>query len=280
VAWRNLRLGRGDRRGAARLAGVIFLLMMGSWIFGASHVPSPSEVALLAMAISLAGLTAAMVWFAYLGIEPYVRRFWPDALISWTRLQSGRLRDPLAASHILAGMLGAFVMWTLGLTLIGVFSAGKQMVLPDIYTLSSAATLAAYLPVQATVGIIVAIGIVVFMVLMRLLVRRVWIADLLTSLFIGAGILGGPWVYQYPVDRVLSFAMVYIMLSLFRRFGLLALVTLLVIDLAFLIQPVSVTSWYAGRSLIALAVPAALAAWAFWVILSAARRPTTESAGY
>jgi hypothetical protein len=232
------------------------------------------------MAISLAGLTAAMVWFAYLGIEPYVRRFWPDALISWTRLQSGRLRDPLAASHILAGMLGAFVMYSLGLILVGVFSAGKQMVLPDIYTLSSAATLAAYLPGQATKGISAAIGIVVFVVLMRLLVRRVWIADLLAALFVGAGIFGGPWAYQYPVDRVYSFAAVYTILWLFRRFGLLALVTVLVIDLAFLFQPTSVTSWYAGRSLIALVVPAALAAWALWVILSAARRPTTESAGY
>jgi hypothetical protein len=44
VAWRNLRLGRGDRRGAARLASAAFLLMIGGWIFGASHVPSPWEV--------------------------------------------------------------------------------------------------------------------------------------------------------------------------------------------------------------------------------------------
>jgi hypothetical protein len=55
----------------------------------------------------------------------------------------------------------------------------------------------------------VAVGIVVFVVLTRLLVRRVWIADLLASLFIGAGILGGPWVYQYPVERVYSFANVH-----------------------------------------------------------------------
>jgi hypothetical protein len=280
VAWRNLRLGRGDRRGAARLAGVIFLLMMGNWIFGASHVPDPWEVGLLAMAISLAGLIAAMIWFSYLAIEPFVRRFWPDALISWTRLQAGRLRDPLAASHILAGMLGAFALWTVGLIFNGVYSAGKQMILPDISTLSSAATLTAYLPGQATLGISAAIGVVVFVVLMRLLVRRVWLADLLASLFVGAGIFGGPWVYQYPADRALSFAMVYVILWLFRRFGLLPLVTMLVIDLAFLGQPVSVTSWYAGRSLIAFAVPAALAAWALWVIVSAGRRPATESAGY
>jgi len=279
VAWRNLRLGRGDRRGAARLARAIFLLMMGAWIFGASHVLSSWEVVLLAMAVSLAGLIAAVVWCFYLAIEPYVRRFWPDALISWTRFQSGRLRDPLVASHILAGILGAFAMWSLGLILNGVFSGGKQMLLPRVETLSSAAGLMAFLPDQATRGTNFAIGIVVCVVLMRLLVHRVWIADLLASLLIGAGIIGGPWVYQYPEDHVYGFATFYCILWLFRRFGLLALVTVFVIDLAFLIQPVSITSWYAGRSLIALAVPAALAAWTLWVILSAERRPGTESAG-
>ncbi len=48
-------------------------------------------------------------------------------------------------------------------------------------------------------------------------------------------------VYQYPVDRVYSFATVYF---------------------------------------VVVAAPAALAAWALWVILSAGRRPATESAGY
>jgi hypothetical protein len=37
--------------------------------------------------------------------------------------------------------------------------------------------------------------------------------------------------------------------------------------------------WYADRSLAALLIPAALAAWALWVIVSAQRRPQTESAG-
>jgi len=279
VAWRNLRLGRGDRRGAARLAGCTFLLMMGTWIFGASHVPGSWEVSLLAMALGLSGLVAAVIWCFYLAIEPYVRRFWPDALISWTRLQSGRLRDPLVASHVLAGLSGALFMYALGMTFIGLFSRGKQVMLPAVETLSSAAALASYFSGEATIGIVVAIGIIVFVVLMRLLVRRVWIADLLASLFIGAGILGGPWAYQYPLDRVYSFATAYVVLWLFRRFGLLAVVTVFVLDLTVLTQPVSLTSWYAGRSLIVLAVPAALAAWALWVILSAARQPATASTG-
>ena len=277
VAWRNLRLGRGDRRGAARLAGATFLLTIGAWIFGAFHTLSYGELRLLAMAISLAGLNAAVVWCSYVAIEPYVRRFWPDALISWNRFQSGRLRDPLVASHLLAGIVLWRVVWTLGLTLHGVFSGGKQMFLPRVETLSSAAALMALLSSQAAGGIIFAIGIVVFVVLLRLLLRRVWIADLLASLLLGAGFVSAPWVYQYPADRLYGVVIAYSTLWLFRHFGLLALILLVASDFETL--PISFTSWYASRSLMVLAVPAALAGWALWVILSAQRRPVTESAG-
>jgi predicted Ser/Thr protein kinase len=274
VAWRNLRLGRGDRRGAARLAGATSLLGMGGWIFSASHVPGPFEVALLIGAIGLTGLIASVVWCFYLAVEPYVRRFWPDALISWTRFQSGRLRDPLVASHILAGMLLSFGIEALDRILNGVFSGGKQILVPRVEILTSPAPL----PEIITGGIIAAIGMVVFVVLMRLLVRRVWIADLLASLLLG-GILVWPWVHRYPVERLYAAAAAWSILWLFRRFGLLALVTQSAVRWAVWTLPVSLTSWYAGRSLVVLAVPAVLAAWALWVILSAERRPGTESAG-
>jgi Protein kinase domain len=38
VAWRNLRLGRGDRRGAAQIAAVVFLVSICIWIPVAEHV--------------------------------------------------------------------------------------------------------------------------------------------------------------------------------------------------------------------------------------------------
>src|SRR6185295_7712614 len=44
------------------------------------------------------------VWVMYLAIEPYVRRFWPDGLLGWTRLLSGRLRDPRAGRDVLIGL--------------------------------------------------------------------------------------------------------------------------------------------------------------------------------
>jgi serine/threonine-protein kinase len=50
------------------------------------------------------------VWILYLAIEPYIRRHWPDMLVSWTRLLGGRWRDPLVGRDVLLGTaIGALV---------------------------------------------------------------------------------------------------------------------------------------------------------------------------
>ncbi len=43
----NLRAGRGDRRGATRLAVAVVLCELGAWVFGAHHVPSRWEFELV-----------------------------------------------------------------------------------------------------------------------------------------------------------------------------------------------------------------------------------------
>jgi serine/threonine-protein kinase len=47
---------------------------------------------------------------AYLGLEPYVRRYWPRALVSWTRLVNGRFTDPLVGRDVLIGVACGFLM--------------------------------------------------------------------------------------------------------------------------------------------------------------------------
>jgi len=52
---------------------------------------------------------ALIVWTAYLGLEPYIRRRWPQIIISWTSLLGGGLRDPVVGRDVLIGAaLGAF----------------------------------------------------------------------------------------------------------------------------------------------------------------------------
>ena len=61
--------------------------------------------------VSIAVFLGAFVWLAYIAIEPIVRRRWPELLFSWSRLLSGRFRDPLVGRDVLAGILiGALMM--------------------------------------------------------------------------------------------------------------------------------------------------------------------------
>ena len=43
LAWRNIRLGRGDTRGAFRLAAFVWSMQMLWWLCSASHVPTAHE---------------------------------------------------------------------------------------------------------------------------------------------------------------------------------------------------------------------------------------------
>src|SRR5262249_27853194 len=115
AAWNNLRLGRGDRHGASHAAAYAFVIHVARWALGADHVAGCWEIGYFIMGLSFAAFAAGLVWLLYVAIEPYVRRNWPDALISLTRVQSGRFRDPLVASHVLValvavGAIGAYFM--------------------------------------------------------------------------------------------------------------------------------------------------------------------------
>src|ERR1700730_13326649 len=113
LARYNLRQGRGDRRGAFRLAFFLFSVSMLGWLFGASHVPTFDEVfRFFLLGASPALLLAGLLWLLYFALEPYVRRRWPNTIISWSRVLGGSLRDPLVGRDILVGVLFG-ICWAL-----------------------------------------------------------------------------------------------------------------------------------------------------------------------
>jgi hypothetical protein len=44
-----------------------------------------------------------MIWMVYLAAEPYVRRRWPQCLISWASALSGRFHDAIVGRDVLIG---------------------------------------------------------------------------------------------------------------------------------------------------------------------------------
>jgi serine/threonine-protein kinase len=111
LARHNLRLGRGDRTGARRLAALALMGELCGWLLGAHHVAEiGGEMTLIIRGLGVCILVAAVVWILYLALEPYIRRHWPDMLVSWTRLLGGRWKDPLVGRDVLLGTaVGALV---------------------------------------------------------------------------------------------------------------------------------------------------------------------------
>lgn len=135
LAWRNVRLGKGDRRGAFRIAAFVLAVIMLDWACKASHVPDLLEFTILAAALTWAGFITLGFWAVYMAFEPYVRRRWPHAIISWTRILSGKLRDPVVGGHILMGAATGAAMVALiaiGFSLVGSYSPR----LPSLWVVS------------------------------------------------------------------------------------------------------------------------------------------------
>src|SRR5262249_13990313 len=101
-----------DREGALRFAAALFGLEMVLWLFETRHLPEfGHELQLFTAGFLRALLDGTVVWLFYVALEPYVRRFWPDALITWNRLPAGRYGDPRVGRDVLVGV-AVIALWT------------------------------------------------------------------------------------------------------------------------------------------------------------------------
>jgi serine/threonine-protein kinase len=111
IARRNYVNGKGDLHGAFRLASAVFLIEIAIWMCRDHFIPTLATFGRFVLALSTGLFISASVWMLYLALEPYVRRHWPQAIISWSRLVTGRLRDPLVGRDVLWGVLLG-VVWS------------------------------------------------------------------------------------------------------------------------------------------------------------------------
>jgi predicted Ser/Thr protein kinase len=104
LARLNLRSGRADRRGAFRLAAVLFFIYTSFWVLS-PHVSGLSEETnRLFVYLGLGLFVGGVMYLVYLAIEPFVRRSWPTMLVGWSRVLAGRLPDPLIGRDIVIGV--------------------------------------------------------------------------------------------------------------------------------------------------------------------------------
>jgi serine/threonine-protein kinase len=191
LARRNLRLGRGDRRGGFRLAAFVFFTMFAASLLQADHVGDlVDEMNLVSRQAGSALFNAAMIWLIYLAMEPFVRRHWPESLVSWSRVLAGRFRDPLVGKHLLfgatIGVAGGLWMWLARLLPGWLDWAPRVPKTPYLDAiLSPRYVLGQFLSVQSQV-VIVMLFLLFVLVLGQLVLRKIWIAGAVFAVSLAA----------------------------------------------------------------------------------------------
>jgi serine/threonine-protein kinase len=276
LARRNLRLGRGDRRGALRIATYVFLASMVAFLLRAHHVPEvPREGNLLSVGLGGALFGAVFVWLSYMALEPYVRRRWPDLLISWNRLLTGRLRDPLVGRDILVGTLlgatNAVILHSSNALPAWIDAPGMTPVPPSELIMRGTREAAGFFIGRQNDAVFAAVGIMfLFFLASSIFRRRKWLGAIpLGFLFSLLNVGGENLAIEIPFAVLIATIFVFVVL----RFGLLAVAVAGLVGTVLRLSPITLdlSRWYAARSLFALAVVVAIALYGFRIALG--KRP-------
>jgi serine/threonine-protein kinase len=272
LARRNLRLGRGDRRGAARVASFYAAVRMLVWLFEEHHNGLPGrEFNLFLIHLALAVFSGIFLWLLYVALEPFVRRRWPERIISWSRLLAGAYGDPLVGRDILIGaVFGVGMMLSIGLAFVGLRWIGRPsgLTLNPGNTIIGAHHFTARFTSQLSAGLFTALISLFLLLLFVVVLRRerlalgaLWLLlTLLTTLVTQANVLMTPFT---ALAALLGVFVLY-------RYGLLAMVSALFFLHLWVFYPLTteLTAWYATDFIIALAICVALAAYGCYVSLA------------
>lgn len=263
LARANLRSGRGDRKGATRLAACMTCVLLALWLFQAHLVASLGLLATFLIAVCTSVFYGVLLWTIYVALEPFVRRQWPQVLVSWTNVLAGRLRDPIVGRDVLIGSaLGA--VWVLMLRGADLLTpiAGYATFPGALELLSSARSTAGVVFREAPYAIRNVLLFFFLLFVLRRLLRNQWLAALaFASIFAMLNALGNPnapWVG-------LMAGFLYFGSGAFAvlRWGLLSFavgmfVTALLLDIP---ATLDTSAWYFGHVMMIGAIVFLLAVW-------------------
>jgi len=269
---RNLISGRGDTRGALRASLFFGAALTLVWIFQASHVPSVGDEWRLMMAgVGMALFVAAFFWVLYVAVEPYVRSRWPGTIIAWSRVLSGKLRDPLVGRDVLIGgvfgVARVLILQTQNLAppLLGLPADTPLMGWPEPF-LGGADWFGSFFEIQSK-AFFAPVAWLFLILLLWIILRRQWLAVGAYFLFqVGMKVLGGEHLL---LDLLFGSLGAALLLMVLLRFGLVALMSMFLFEYMLTVYTITtdLSAWYAGSTLWAVTICAALTGAAFLTAL-------------
>ena len=266
-ANQNLKRGRGDRKGALKLA----LLLAGGltlrFLLTMHYLPSRDIIPYLFTNLAYVMAVGVLVWVAYIALEPMVRSVWPESLITWNRVLGGHFADPQVCSQVLTGAAAGMVLHSALLWKIywRVRTGGLPSGFDGSALDSSSHVLAAVVQVlcQATLT-----SLVIFFMLcgLKALLRRDWLAALVAALVMTAqqqavGDLGTLWL-----DVPLYIVIFGVFAMMLLRWGMVpAIAGVVFINLTAQVSIVpDFLSWVNGPAVTFIVLLVSTALLAFW----------------
>ncbi len=280
LARRNLLLGRGDGRGAFRLAAYAFAVIMIFWgALNADHVADlAGETAIMVRGTGFALFQAATLWLFYMALEPYVRRLRPQTLISWTRLLSGGAGHPIVGRDVLIGATWGAAC-AIFVALANRLPASLGLTPPDpisshfLDALLAPRRLVAYVIGIQIDALFFGVGALLLFLVLRLLLKHDLAAALvlcaMLTVFQATELEANLWV-RFGV----SFVMIGAYTVLLLRLGLLAAIVALYVFNLLAAFPLTsnLGTWYSAPTVAAGLVVAALAVYAYRTATGSPRR--------
>jgi hypothetical protein len=255
--------------GSVRLAVFSSVLALLEYVLAVHYVTIPIAASgTLLRALSSALLAGALCWVLYTALEPYVRRRWPQALISWTRLLAGGLRDPLVGGQVLIGIvLGLGSRSLLAASSIAISQMGNFVRPAFLTALQGTAPLINVWLLALSRSIPFALGYMFVFYLCRAVFRRTWLAAAVLI-----GVVGISAAIRTPEPLVAGgFQLIQVSLLLWSltRFGVLPAVVAAFIEELLANIPVTIdfSAWYATGTIMAQITVLILAVWSFRLAL-------------
>ncbi len=269
LSRRNWLANRADRRGAQRLFIFRFATGLASWLLVAHFVPDGIMINFVSLWLALSLLSALILWVLYIALEPALRQRWPQSIVTWNRVLSGRILDTQVGAHSLMGVaMGisiviAFMLksWfnferigRIGATWVSVDSPGRWLSL--ILDLANGAMVTGFITFFVIFGL-------------RTLLRRDVFTMLGGTIFLCL-INSDLWQSTNPLLDIGVYALISFAIILgLMRFGMLT--TLVAVFVANTLGRTTLTTdlsaWFMPYSITTLLFLAALAVFSFWLSL-------------